>query len=122
MGTLSAYKLKLAYGVSKSELRSAMMSYFHLPHVYDSCLIYRAISRISGVTLKRNVREGLLRINSLTPIAVELERKDFAIVYQDCNFYTASRAIELILSWRAAYDDFGLHAIVIVRIEQENKL
>lgn len=99
------------YGISKYRLRYVLSNDFRISPLYRSLLKTYALRVVTGVEFSRAITEGTIcRTNE--------DRNPYNVVYQECNAFTCRRTEKLRLSFREAIPEFGLEAIVIVRIEE----
>ena len=103
-----SYKL---YGVTKNQVASMMLNFFHFPYQYTDVLATYYLRHWTGQHFYASMQDGAI-------IGTEDNIK-YLVVYQGCTPFQAKRAHQLRLSFRSAKPEFGLQAYVVVRIHTE---
>lgn len=93
------------YGCNKYQLGDRMRNSMHIEDAYLPALSVYRMRHGNGLLL-RNTVDGQL----------EFKGTNFNIIYHNCSPYTAKRASEIRLSFRAAQEEFNLEPIVLVQI------
>jgi hypothetical protein len=104
----AAYQI---YGVTKNQVASMMLNFFHYPYNYLDTLATYYMRHWTGQHFYANMVDGAITGSE--------DSIKYLVVYQGCTPYQAKRAQQLRLSFRSAKPEFGLCAYVIVRIHTE---
>lgn len=107
--TLNTHQLVKDYGCTRNQLADKMRNNMHMPDEYLGALKKYRMLHLSGTMFNINLFDGL----------IQHQETNYGVIYHNCTPYSAKRAKELRLSFRAAHKEFMIEPLVLVEIVQE---
>lgn len=111
--TRDAFDAYKRHGVTRKQLHSLCINFFHFPPEYRDTLSNYWIYHWQGAHLREQVQDGTIHIPSG---AVCGNAGEYLIVYQNCTPYAAYKAKCVRMSFRKPCKEFDLPAFVVVQV------
>lgn len=106
-------QLIATYGCNKYQLGDKMRNNFHIPDEYLGALEVYKVVHMTGSFFSHSLWDG-------TIAGISDIENTYDVIYHLCTPYKAKKAQEIRISFRKAREEFGLPAIALIEVVQEN--
>lgn len=109
MCAITAYR---KYGLTRNQVASLMLNFFHYPKEYLDTLQYHSVLHCSGARLRDNVINGVFYHNAV----------EYLVVYKNALPAETFKAQQIKLYFRVPKEEYELESYVLVKVMKEEEL